>query len=380
MRASRFVILAFFSMLAAAVLGWRLLPAVPVLKSTALSRMPGWSGETAAAALPPFIAACAKAPWRRLPAGGGVLGITPGAWQAVCAAAGQARDAKTFFETRFHAVEWRQGWRPAGFFTGYFEPELAGSLTPADAYPVPLYRRPPELVNAELGRFRDDLAGQRIAGQVRDGTLLPFADRAQIDDGALAGRGLELVWLADPVEAFFLHIQGSGRVQLADGGVVRVGYDGQNGHAYSAIGRRLIEDGVLARDDLNLDSLAAWLRAHPEAGAALMRENRSYIFFRTLDGNGPIGSLGTVLTPQQSLAADPQFAPLGLPVWVDTQVREENGKRPYRRLLLAEDTGGAIKGAGRGDIFFGAGPDARRLAGHQKMPGRFILLVPRPPS
>ncbi len=385
MRASRFLLLAAVLAAIAVWLGWSQTPQTPALRGVALTALPGWTQDNPQATLRAFIAACDRAPWRRLhPPLAARLKLTPEDWQATCDQASRTPTAaaQSFFETHFQALEWRRGWAPAGFFTGYFLPELEGARSIDPCCPVPLYRRPPELVSIDLGQFAPDLAGRRLAGRVEGGRLQAFADRATIDAGALAGRDLELAWVADPVEAFFLHIQGSGQIRFADGSLLRVGFAGHNGHPYHAIGRSLIARGAITAEALTLDSLADWLRAHPEDAAALMRENASYVFFRALDGSGAEGSLSTVLTAGRSLAVDPLHAPLGLPVWVDTDTDTDTGdaagRGPYRRLMLAEDTGGAIKGAGRADIFFGAGSRARALAGHQKHPGRLVLLVPKP--
>ncbi|GAB4146433.1 MAG: MltA domain-containing protein [Sphingomonadales bacterium] len=381
MRASRFLLLAAAIAAMAVWLGWTQTPQTPALRPVDASALPGWAADDPQATLHAFITACDRAPWRRLdPALAARLQLTAADWQAACdlAARTPPQAAQGFFETHFQALEWRRGWAPAGFFTGYFLPELQGAPVPHPCCPVPLYRRPPELVSVDLGQFAPDLAGRRLAGRVEDGRLKPYADRAAIDAGALAGRNLELAWVADPVEAFFLHIQGSGQIRFADGTLLRVGFAGHNGHAYHAIGRSLIARGAIAADALTLDSLAAWLRAHPEDAAALMRENASYVFFRTLDGAGAEGSLATTLTAGRSLAVDPLHTPLGLPVWIDTSAGTADSRQTYRRLMLAEDTGGAIKGAGRADIFFGAGPRARALAGHQKHPGRLVVLLPKP--
>jgi membrane-bound lytic murein transglycosylase A len=221
----------------------------------------------------------------------------------------------------------------------------------------------------DLGRFRPAWRGERIAGRVDKGNLVPYSSRAEIEQGALSGRGLELAWAADTIETFFLQIQGSGRVRLADGGELRVGYDGQNGHPYVALGRVLIDRGLLPREQVTMQSIKAYLRAHPDEAAALMRENPSYVFFRELSGDGPVGAQGVALTPGRSLAVDRAFVPLGAPVWL---VAED-----IARLLVAQDTGGAIRGPVRGDLFWGHGAEAEARAGAMKARGRAWLLLPR---
>lgn len=297
-------------------------------------------------------------------------------WAGPCTAAKQPGPARHFFERQFRPVAVRGRGRGRGLITGYYLPQLNGRTRPAPGFETPLYGPPPDLVKVDLGRFRPHLAGQRLAGRVVGGQLQPLPDRAQIDAGALAGQAPILYWVDDPVAAFFLHIQGSGQIRLPDGRRHLVGYAAANGHPYRSLGRLMIDRGLIARDDLTAQSIAAWLRAHPEAGALLMAENPSFIFFRKLNGARPLGSLGVPLTAEVSLAVDPGIVPLGAPVWLDTRLTAETGR--YRRLMLAQDTGGAIRGANRADIYFGPGDRAWRLAGAQNAPGRTILLLPPP--
>ncbi len=293
-----------------------------------------------------------------------------GDWDAACAEAERtgAGDAARFFAAAFVPVRVGDG---RLFATGYYEPELAGSRTRRPGYDVPIYGKPPDLVDVDLGDFSAGLAGKRIRGRVEGGTLIPYADRAAIEDGALAGRGLEIAWGADPIEVFFLQIQGSGRLRLSDGGVMRVGYAGQNGHDYTAIGRLLVERGELESGAASMPGIVGWLRADPVRGAALMRENASYVFFRELTGPGPLGALGLPVTPRVSLAADPRFVPLGAPVVLSTD------RNDVRGVWVAQDTGGAIKGANRFDTFWGAGEDAKTIAGGLSARGTAWVLLPR---
>ena len=230
----------------------------------------------------------------------------------------------------------------------------------------------------DLGSFRDDLAGRRVAGRVEAGRLRPYADRAEIDRGALAGRGLELVWVEDLVDLFFLHIQGSGRIDLAGGGFVRVGYAGQNGHPYTAIGRELVVRGELEPEDVSMQSIRRWLMAHPESVPEIFATNPSYVFFRRLEGDGPLGALSVALTPERSLAVDRSHLPLGAPLSVETTLPPEGPENgaPWRRLTIAQDTGGAIRGPLRGDLFWGAGARAAEIAGRMRQPARLWLLLP----
>jgi membrane-bound lytic murein transglycosylase A len=246
-----------------------------------------------------------------------------------------------------------------------------------DADTVPIYRRPDDLVMVELGDFRADWRGERIAGRVIDGALKPYPDRLAIERGALTGRGLELLWVADPIDAFFLEIQGSGRIALADGSTVRIGYAAQNGHPYVAIGRALVARGALAKDRVSMRTIRDWLASHPGEAGAVMDLNPSYVFFKEIPGDGPVGAQGLVLSPGRSLAVDPKFMPLGVPLWLDVDMpRELTGR--LRRLVVAQDTGGAIRGPVRGDLFCGTGAAAGEVAGAMQQRGGYWLLLPKP--
>ena len=264
-----------------------------------------------------------------------------------------------------------------GLFTGYDEPELRGARSPHGHYDVPLYAVPDDLVVADLGDFEPDLADRRIAGRVEDGRLVHDATRAEIDGGALAGRGLELLWVDDPVDAFFLEIEGSGRVVLDTGEVVRLGHAGQNGRPYRAIGRDLIEQGEIARADMSMQAIRAWLDAHPERAGELMQRNPSVVFFaerpELADADGPQGAMGVPLTAGRSLAVDPAFVALGVPLWLETRVPVPEGEEPLRRLVVAQDTGGAIRGPVRGDLFFGGDAAAAEAAGRMRHEGRYAV-------
>ena len=272
-------------------------------------------------------------------------------WKPACA--DPDNDPTRFFRNHFTPVRLGDG---RGLATGYYEPEIAGLASPAPGA-VPVLARPPELVEIDLRSWGIESAP--IRGLAKDGRVVRAPDRKAIEEGAFAGRKLELAWAADRIDYFFLQIQGSGRLNMADGRVLRIGYAGQNGWPYVAIGRLLRERGKLAV--AGMAEIKAWLRANPAEGMALMDENPSYIFMRRLDDSldGPVGALGVPLMAEANAAADPAMLPLGAPVWVETDVE---GK-PFHRLLVVADTGGAIKGANRFDLFFGAGAAAARKAG-----------------
>ena len=342
------------------------------LTPTGFAALEGWQTDDSAAALDAFARSCAVL--AKLPPGA-ALGVAgrAGDWRAACAGLPQTADAATarrYFETWFQPWQAGNNGIADGLFTGYYEPELKGARRPGNGFATPLLKRPPDLVMVDLGLFRPAWRGDRIAGRVVGGRLKPYETRAQIERGALDRFHLPLFWVADPVDAFFLEIQGSGRILLPDGGAVRVAYDGQNGQPYVPIGRLLVERGALSRDEVSMQSIRAWIEAHPVEGKALMDDNPSYVFFRELDGPGPIGSEGVVLTPGRSLAVDRSFVPLGVPIFLDAG----DG---LRRLMVAQDTGGAIRGPVRGDVFWGDGAEAEARAGTMKARGRYYLLLPR---
>ncbi len=296
-------------------------------------------------------------------------GLTRGAdWTSACAAAATAEDAQAFFSSNFEVVQVGDG---KSLATGYYEPEIAGARTQSSGFTVPIYKRPSDIIDVDLGLFSDDLKGKRVRGRIKGSNLIPYADRAEIEEGWLAGRGLELAWAADPVEFFFLQVQGSGRLRLPDGSVMRIGYDGQNGRDYTGIGKLMKDRGLLGPGQTSMQGIMAYLRANPEEGRAIMRENKSWVFFKELTGAGPLGALGLPVTPKGTVAADPMFVPLGAPVLLSTDRPEVNG------LWVAQDTGGAIKGSNRFDTFWGAGNDARTVAGGMSARGSAFLLLPK---
>jgi membrane-bound lytic murein transglycosylase A len=299
----------------------------------------GWAEDDHSAALTTFLQTCDK--------------LDAPDWQPICKLATHANasdaSAKAFFELMFKPV--LIGTPPA-LFTGYFEPELNGSPVRTPRYNTPIYARPPEL---------------------RDGQV--YYDRAAIESGALRGRGLEIAWIDDATEVFFLQIQGSGRIKMTNGHVLRVGYAGRNGHAYRSVGKEMVARGLRTPDQVSAQDIRAYVNNTPGYGAALLNTNPSYVFFRVIEDlpadKGPIGAMGRSITPMRSLAVDPKFTPLGVPVWL-----EKDGSNPIRSLMVAQDTGGAIKGAQRADIFFGTGDAAGDAAGTIKDGGRMILLLP----
>ena len=362
--------------------------ATMTLTPIGFDRLPGWSEEHPAEAVPAFLAGCAvlaRAPDQTLGGTGEAAsrGGSPLQWREACDAArtlppGDAA-ARGFFETWFQPWAITDNGNPKGLFTGYYEPEVRGARSPGGNYRTPLLGRPTDMVQVDLGEFVPDLKGRRITGRLQQGQLMPYWDRAAIETGALERQRLGILWLADPIDAFVLQIQGSGRVLLPDGRVARVSYAGQNGRPYVPIGRVLAERGAIPLDQVSMQSIRAWLETHPDQAAEVMDQNPSYVFFRETIGarpqDGPPGSLGAPLSPGRSAAVDRGFIPLGAPVWLDTT--DPLTGSPLRRLMMAQDIGGAIKGPVRADVFWGWGPEAEARAGKMRQPGAEYVLLPR---
>ena len=387
-------------------------PQIPALRPASFTEMPGWDADHHAQILPALLASCtAMRPMRpETPLGGqGETALRAGtalAWIGLCldlralnrslpppprlspgATPGPAfqrrmtawrnirnETVRAFIETRFEVFA-----AGSGVMTGYYEPILRGAPAPDETFNTPLHARPPELVEQPV--TSNPL--RRRFGVMVDGRFEPFFDRAAIDAGVLAGRGLELAWVDDPADAFFLHIQGSGRVVLPDGRMMRVGYAGQNGRPYVPIGRVLIERGELTRDQMSMQAIRTWLTgAGRDRSVELLQANPSYVFFRVVDSltpeQGPIGALGVPLTPERSVAVDRNFIPLGTPLFVS--VRDPTARRgtpPAGRLVVAQDTGGAIRGPARTDYFWGWGPEAGERAGRMREEAEVFILLPR---
>jgi membrane-bound lytic murein transglycosylase A len=349
------------------------------LEPVSFADLPGWNQDHVAAAIPALAKSCARRLVQPATAKVGPNGMagTVADWRAPCADVvrvppGDDAAARRLLTRWFRPYLAGDRGAPEGLFTGYYEPLLAGARVRSGADQTPLLRRPADLVMVQLGLFRPEWRGERIAGRVVKGALVPYPTRAQIEGGALDPAKLALFWVADPVDAFFLEIQGSGKVKLPDGTLASVGYDGQNGQPYVAIGKLLVERGQLARGQVSLGAIKHWIRAHPADAKALMDGNPSYVFFREIKGETPIGAEGAVLTAGRSLAVDRAYLPLGIPVWLDAR----DGDETLRRLVVAQDTGGAIRGPVRGDFYWGFGPEAERRAGTMKAHGRYFLLLP----
>ena len=346
-------------------------------------QIPGWADDNHAAALAAFRQACAASP------GAGPKAVRAGLTR-ICERVRQMPEAdvkspakaRRFFEAHFQPHRIKHD-AADGLLTGYFEPELDGSLTPSDEFHVPVLKRPDDLVDvvAATDRAAANAEG-RLASMRKTGSeLSPYFTRAEIENGALEGRGLELLYLRDAADAYFMHVQGSGRIRLRDGKTVRIGYAGKNGYPYTSAGAVLISQGAIIREDLTLQSMRAWFHAHPKQTAAVLQHNKSYIFFELKPGAetspGPVGAQGTSLSPRRSLAIDPSYHVLGTPVFVSSETIHYGSTTGFHHLLIAQDVGSAIKGAERGDIYWGSGKTAEEIAGRVKNRGNFFVLLPK---
>lgn len=336
------------------------------------TELPGWQDDRLAQAWPALQNSCQKLPAR------------DARWSDLCADAAlfPAPDddtARAFFETRFVAYEMSANNGAAdGLITGYYEPLLHGSLAKTKRFRYPVYGRPDDLVVVDLGGLYPELQGKRYRGRLNSNRVVPYYSRAEISNGKRPPDDAVLAWVDDPVALFFLEIQGSGRIRLPDGKMLPVGYADQNGHPYIAIGRTLVESGVMKLEEATMPGIRAWLKANPGKAQAVLNSNPSYVFFnlREPDSSGPVGALNVPLLPERSIAVDPVFIPLGSPVWFDTSLPDNNSARPYRRLVFAQDTGGAIRGPVRADLFLGFGETAERIAGAMRQRGKLYVLLP----
>jgi membrane-bound lytic murein transglycosylase A len=354
------------------------------LSPMAWADVPGWASDDHAAAFAVFLLTCPG-----VAAGDPVLrpGLPPGrALVAACRAAlatgplgGDA--ARAFFETRFRpfAVSPPGG---EGFLTGYYEPEVEASLVPSDRFPVPVLGRPLDLETLAPGETRPGLDPSLAAARRSPQGLVPYPDRAAIMDGALAGQGLEIAWMRDEVDLFYAQVQGSARLRLPDGTLARLVYAGRNGQPYTSIGRVVVAEGHMTIEGMSLERLQAWLRANPAEARRVMRLNRSYIFFAVrhdLDpAKGPVGAASVPLVPLRSIAVDRTLWPYGTPFVIAADLPEPaGGTSPFAALMIAQDTGSAILGPARADIFFGSGAAAGTRAGLVRHPGKFVVLLAR---
>jgi membrane-bound lytic murein transglycosylase A len=352
-----------------------------LLKPVAFGELEGWASTNHSTALKAFQRSAFEMQgtatgFRRAAAFGGTLDD----WLVPCRAAAKATDARLFFESHFQPLHVVDPVRPEGLFTGYYEPLVQGSLTKDKAFPVPVYAKPADLVSFTA---EETQATGLSYGRRNNGVPESYDTRQEIEQGSLNGKATPLCWLSDWVDAFFMHVQGQARVQLGNGQTMRLSYAGKAGHAYTGIGHVLIERGVAPPEKMSMQVLRDWMRDNPGEARALMWQNKSYIFFQevalTDPSLGGIGAAKVNLTPEHSLAVDRAHWMFGTPLWIDTTLPPEapNGAAPVHRLMIAQDTGSAIKGLVRGDFFCGWGDAAERVAGHMKSPGRMTAFLPK---
>jgi membrane-bound lytic murein transglycosylase A len=345
--------------------------AMPWLKASGWDKLPGWGDDDLRPAWPALLESCKG------------LKSNP-AWIPVCQDAARLpplpenSTLRDFFEQHF--LPWQVNQTEGGvdgLITGYYEPLLRGSRQPTPSYRFPLYAAPDDLLIVDLSALYPELKNLRLRGRLQGRKVVPYYSRAEIESGQAPVKGKELAWVDDAVELFFLQIQGSGRLRFEDGEVLRIGYADQNGHPYRSIGKWLVEKGELTLDKASMQGIKDWGLRNPQRLPELLNANPSYVFFRTLPASngGPLGALGVPLTPERSVAVDPRAIPLGAPLWLDTT--RPNSDQPLQRLMLAQDTGGAIRGNVRADFFWGFGDEAGKLAGAMKQKGRVWLLLPR---
>ena len=395
-RNAAILVAVFLVPIAAALWLWhssRLLPPPTAaglrLTPVSFAALPGWKTGDSRPALAAFRRSCAvktrSSPAQEL-GGAGYAGRIAD-WLAACAAAPAgtipAAGARRYFETWFAPALVGAGLDSDALFTGYYEPEIRASTGHHGEYTTPIYGVPADLVTADLGLFRDSLKGVRVTGRVAGHAFLPYFTRAEIDARGLAGAPV-LLYADDPVDVFFLQIQGSGRARLENGALVRLAYAGQNGRPYTPVGRVLIAQGAIERNRMSMQAIRGWMQAHPQTARAVMEVDQSFVFFRLTPLGDPAlgspGSEGVPLAPGASLAVDAHVHPLGAPFFVAATVPDSDPARPDRplhRLFVAQDTGGAIRGAARADLFWGFGAGAEEVAGRLKSTGKLYVLLPR---
>jgi peptidoglycan lytic transglycosylase A len=364
-------------------------PPTPHLKYDIVSfkKLPGWRQDNVAQSLIALKRSCSVItrgyPKHYLTTK--ELPIVTADWLPVCKALSQLKHptnaaARDFYEKWFSPIVLSDNGDTQGLFTGYYQPVVHGSLHPHGKYQIPLYAKPRNLIRVNLGHFRKSWRGHHLSGRVHNGWLIPYYKRREINAGKIKDTTSVLAWVDSRVERFFLQIQGSGVVQLDNGRTLQVGYAASNGAPYKAIGHVLIERGDIPREKMSMQSIRAWCKAHPDKVQAILNHNTAFVFFRIQQRKGAIGTQNVPLVPGRSIAVDNRFIPLGLPIWLVTTVpdpRDVNKAKPFRRLMVSQDTGGAIRGVVRADIFWGVGDKAGAIAGHMKNKGRYWGLVPK---
>lgn len=358
--------------------------AIPSVKLEAVNyeSLPGWRNENLEAALQAFQISCQ---WilKRDPnasAGNERIPLKAGDWFAVCKDALNLKGASNvqirhFFETAFVPMKWDS--EEPGLFTGYYSPLYDGSLHKNGVYTVPIYGLPADLVTIQLQRFDPTLPSRKLTGRVEEHRMIPYYTRREINEGAIQHQAPVLAWLKSETDRLFLEIQGAGIIKLKDGAELPLGYAGENGKPYHSVAQVLINRGVMTKDSASMQAIRRYFKAHPQEGKSAMNANPSFVFFDKLPKAYTPGTQGIPLTPGYSMAVDRKWVPLGVPLWLNTRRPEGTKGVELQRLMIAQDTGGAIRGKVRGDVYWGHGKEAGKIAGNMKYPGTYWLLLPK---
>lgn len=365
---------------------WTLPPAKLGIRTSTFSHLPGWADADTKKSMLTFQVSC-KVFLRQDPkksVGSDYFDLNAEDWYPTCKEAMMlqplsSQNTKQFFEKWFIPVEFIEKKPVEGLFTGYYMPLLKGSLKRTKEYNVPLYDVPSNLLTINLGLFANDLKNRNIVGRISGSRIIPFYTRAEINQGAIENKAPVVAWVDSLVDRSFLEIEGSGLIQLKNGKQIAVGYSGQNGAAYTALAKVLIDKGVMTRDNASMQHIRSYLESHPNEVNSVLNANKSFVFFQKLKQSVAIGTLGTPLTPGYSLAIDRKWIPLGIPLWLNT-TRPDNQsdeQKTLKRLMIAQDTGGAIRGMVRGDVYWGAGEKATSIAGKMKNFGNYWILIPK---
>jgi membrane-bound lytic murein transglycosylase A len=356
------------------------------LSQTDYRQLPSWEQDDHSRALLAFRLSCTEI-LRRDPQSdfnAGLKSVALQQWQRACQAAMKIHQpdqltARRFFETWFAPYHVSNEGKHEGLFTGYYMPLLHARLKPSKKFSIPIHALPNDLVKVDLGLFRPEFAGKSIVGQVRNNMLFPYPDRKAIIEGMINGKARTLAWSDNPIDVFFAQVQGSAVIELPNKRRFIIGYAGDNGRRYSSIGKILVTNNELTRQTVSMQSIRIWLANHPDQVNAILNQNASYVFFKVLPDKNPLGTEKVPLTPERSLAVDNRYIPFGAPVWLSTAIPDESSESllPFHHLLIAQDTGGAIKGVVRGDVYWGTGDKAEFIAGHMNSPGEYWILLPK---
>ena len=356
------------------------------LKTITFNQLPGWKNANTLKSLQAFNISCKTFLKKQpdAPVGSPYIPLTAKSWHPPCRAAllidsTSNKQAKAFFEQWFVPVEFFYHNPVQGLFTGYYLPLVHGSLTKTDHYHTPIYRTPDDMITINLGLFDPALANRQFFGRLKGGTILPYYTREEINQGAISKSASVLAWVNSPIDRLFLEIEGSGFIELTDGSRMALGYASQNGASYTAVGRVLIQQGVMTKDKMSMQGIRHYLESHPDQIDSVINQNKSFVFFEKLSDDLAVGVQEIPLTPGYSLAVDRRWVPIGVPIWLNTTrpAYQKNQQKKLQRLMIAQDTGGAIRGMVRGDVFWGAGDKAADIAGKMNNTGYYWVLLPK---